>query len=139
MSLPEEDELTARHREWMRREAETAEFPNAWLKERFGVRKFRVRGLSKVRAELLWAMLAYNVAQWVRLVWREPMAVAARFGAVCVHRHPEGKMPAPSRARFRSERGFVYTSRISEPVTKNRNRSGGSEITCSPVAFAQVS
>ena len=28
-----------------------AEFPNAWLKERMGVRKFRVRGLRKARAE----------------------------------------------------------------------------------------
>lgn len=86
VSRAEEDELMARHREWMesetakaayRRRSETAEFPNAWLKERFGVRKFRVRGLLKARAELLWAMLAYNVAQWVRLVWREPLAVAA--------------------------------------------------------------
>ena len=53
-----------------RRRSETAEFPNAGLKERFGVRKFRVRGLLKARAELLWAMLTYNEAQWVRLVWR---------------------------------------------------------------------
>jgi transposase len=86
VSRAEEDELMGRHREWMeserakaayRRRAETAEFPNAWLKERFGVRKFRVRGLLKARMELLWAMLAYNVAQWVRLVWREPTAAAA--------------------------------------------------------------
>lgn len=74
-----EDELMARHREWMqseraraayRRRSEVAEFPHAWLKERLGVRKFRVRGLRKARAELLWALLAYNVRQWVRLVWR---------------------------------------------------------------------
>lgn len=86
MSRAEEDELLARHREWMqsergkaayRRRSETAEFPNAWLKERFGLRKFCVRGLWKARAELLWAMLAYNVAQWVRLVWREPLGAAA--------------------------------------------------------------
>jgi transposase len=86
VSCAEEDELMARHREWMqserakaayRRRAETAEFPNAWLKERFGVRKFRVRGLLKARMELLWAMLAYNVAQWVRLVWRGGQTAAA--------------------------------------------------------------
>ena len=51
-----------------------------WLKERFGVRKFRVRGLLKARAELLWATLAYSVAQWVRLVCREPLA--ARGGGL---------------------------------------------------------
>lgn len=86
VSRAEEDELLVRHREWMqsergkaayRRRSETAEFPNAWLKERFGLRKFCVRGLWKARAELLWAMLAYNVAQWVRLVWRDPIGAAA--------------------------------------------------------------
>lgn len=88
LSRAEEDELLARHRRWMaseraraayRRRAETAEFPNAWLKERFGLRKFRVRGLVKARAELLWAVLAYNIQQWIRLVWRtgEPAAAAA--------------------------------------------------------------
>ena len=75
----EEDGLMARHREWMeterakaayRRRAEVAEFPNAWLKERFGVRKFRVRGLRKARSELMWAMLAYNVRVWIRLAWK---------------------------------------------------------------------
>lgn len=79
VSRAAEDAVMKRHRKWMeseraraayRRRSETAEFPNAWLKERFGVRKFRVRGLRKARAELLWAMLAYNVKQWVRLAWR---------------------------------------------------------------------
>ena len=45
-----------------------AEFPNAWLKERLGVRKFRVRGIGKARSELMWALLAYNVRQWVRQI-----------------------------------------------------------------------
>ena len=79
MSRAEEDALMARHRRWMeterakaayRRRSEVAEFPNAWLKERLGVRKFRVRGLRKARAELLWAILAYNVRQWIRLAWQ---------------------------------------------------------------------
>ncbi len=77
----EEDATLERHREWMqserakasyRRRAETAEFPNAWIKERFGVRKFRVRGLIKAKMELLWAVTAYNVRQWMRLVWFQP-------------------------------------------------------------------
>ena len=58
-----------RAKEAYRRRSEVAEFPNAWLKERFGVRKFRVRGLRKARSELLWAMLAYNVRVWIRLAW----------------------------------------------------------------------
>jgi len=64
-------------------ETERAEFPNAWLKERFGVRKFRVRGLRKARSELLWAMMAYNVRVWIRLAWKPADAnEAAPAGAV---------------------------------------------------------
>lgn len=51
-----------------------AETPNAWIKEKFGIRKFRLRGLAKVRIETLWACLTYNVMQWVRLVWRKGLA-----------------------------------------------------------------
>jgi transposase len=47
-----------------------AEFPHAWLKAKIGLRQFRVRGLKKVRCEVLWACLAYNLAQWVRLRWK---------------------------------------------------------------------
>jgi len=47
-----------------------AEFPHAWLKAKIGLRQFRVRGLKKVRCEALWACLAYNLAQWVRLRWK---------------------------------------------------------------------
>ena len=47
-----------------------AEFPHAWLKAKIGLRQFRVRGLRKVRCEALWACLAYNLAQWVRLRWK---------------------------------------------------------------------
>lgn len=77
----EQDALLTRHREWMeteraraayRRRSEVAEFPNAWLKERSGLRKFRLRGLEKARTELLWAALAYNVRQWIRLAWHGP-------------------------------------------------------------------
>lgn len=44
-----------------------AEFPNAWIKEKLGLRKFRVRGLLKAGTELLWACLTYNVLQFLRL------------------------------------------------------------------------
>ncbi len=55
-----------------------AEFPHAWLKAKIGLRQFRVRGLKKVRCEALWACLAYNLAQWVRLRWRvQPVAAPA--------------------------------------------------------------
>ena len=54
-----------------RRRGEVAEFPNAWIKEKLGVRKFRVRGMVKAGSELLWACLTYNIMQWVRLSWRQ--------------------------------------------------------------------
>jgi hypothetical protein len=47
-----------------------AEFPNAWIKEKLGLRQFHVRGWLKVKMETLWACLTYNIQQWVRLVWR---------------------------------------------------------------------
>ena len=46
-----------------------AEFPNAWIKAKLGLRQFHVRGLAKVRSEALWAALTYNVQQWIRLRW----------------------------------------------------------------------
>lgn len=64
----EEDE----YRRIYRKRGEVAEFPNAWIKEKLGLRKFRVRGLAKAGSELLWACLTYNIMQWVRLVWRQP-------------------------------------------------------------------
>ena len=48
-----------------------AESPNAWIKEKFGIRKFRLWGLAKAGIEALWACLTYNVMQWIRLVWRQ--------------------------------------------------------------------
>lgn len=47
-----------------------AEFTNAWLKTKNGLREFRVRGLLKVGMETLWACLTYNIQQWIRLRWR---------------------------------------------------------------------
>ena len=56
-----------------------AEFPNAWIKEKFGIRKFRLRGLAKAGIEALWACLTYNVMQWIRLVWRQRQQVAMQI------------------------------------------------------------
>lgn len=51
-----------------RRRGAVAEFPFAWLKERMGLRKFRLFGLRKAGLESLWACLAYNVMIWIRKV-----------------------------------------------------------------------
>jgi transposase len=56
-----------------RQRGPVAEFPNAWIKEKLGLRKFRVCGLAKAGSELLWACLTYNIMQWIRLVWRKPV------------------------------------------------------------------
>ena len=53
-----------------------AEFPNAWIKAKIGLRQFRVRGLPKVLCEALWACLTHNIQQWIRLCWRKPQAAA---------------------------------------------------------------
>lgn len=53
-----------------------AEFPNAWLKAKIGLRQFRVRGLLKVTMEVLWACLTYNIQQWIRLSWRTQLQAA---------------------------------------------------------------
>jgi len=53
-----------------RQRGAVAEFPNAWIKEKIGLRQFRLRGLIKVGMEVLWACLAYNIQQWIRLCWR---------------------------------------------------------------------
>jgi len=54
-----------------------AEFPNAWIKDKIGLYKFRLRGRLKVRAEALWAGLTYNAMIWIRLVWRPQLVQAA--------------------------------------------------------------
>ena len=66
----------AENRAIYRRRGAVAEFPNAWIKEKLGLRKFRLRGLWKAGLELVWASLTYNVMQWIRLSWR-PVRSAA--------------------------------------------------------------
>jgi hypothetical protein len=53
-----------------------AEFPNAWIKEKLRLRKFRLRGLIKVGTEAIWACLTYNIQQWIRLRWKPKVVVA---------------------------------------------------------------
>jgi transposase len=50
--------------------AGVAEFPNAWIKDKIGLRQFRLRGLVKVTLESLWVCLTYNICQWIRLCWK---------------------------------------------------------------------
>jgi transposase len=52
--------------------SQLAEFPIAWIKEKIGLRRFKLRGLTKVRMEATWACLTYNIQQWIRLRWRQP-------------------------------------------------------------------
>jgi transposase len=59
-----------------RTRAQVAEFPNAWIKEKLGLRRFRLKGLSKVRIEAVWACLTYNIQQWIRLRWRATLQTA---------------------------------------------------------------
>lgn len=53
-----------------RQRGAVAEFPNAWIKDKLGLRQFHLRGLLKVGLETLWVCLTYNIQQWIRLVWR---------------------------------------------------------------------
>ncbi len=53
-----------------------AEFPNAWIKDKLGIRKFRLRGMAKAKTEALWGAFTYNVQQWIRLSWRPKLMVS---------------------------------------------------------------
>jgi hypothetical protein len=57
-----------------------AEFPNAWIKDRLGIRKFRLRGMAKAGTEALWGAITYNVQRGIRLSWL-PKRRAAATGA----------------------------------------------------------
>lgn len=59
MALPEIGQI-------YRQRSEVAETPHLWMKTKFGLRRFRVRGLVKVAQEALWAALTYNVALLLR-------------------------------------------------------------------------
>jgi transposase len=55
--------------------AQVAETPNLWIKEKFKLRQFSVRGLAKVGMEALWACLTYNIRVWMRLCWKKAVVV----------------------------------------------------------------
>ena len=67
---------TEQAREIYRQRSQVAETPNLWIKAKFGLRQFSVRGLSKVGMEALWACLTYNIRVWIRLRWRQAATVA---------------------------------------------------------------
>lgn len=67
---------TPQAQEIYRQRAPVAEFPNAWIKDKLGLRQFHLRGLVKVGLEALWACLTYNIQQWIRLCWRPSLAVS---------------------------------------------------------------
>jgi transposase len=56
--------------------SEVAETPNLWIKAKFGLRQFRLRGICKVEMETLWACLTYNIRLWIRLHWKMRAAAA---------------------------------------------------------------
>jgi transposase len=60
-----------------RRRGPIAEFVHAWIKSKLGLRQFHVRGLRKVRAEMLWVCFTYNVQQWIRLGRAPAIAIAS--------------------------------------------------------------
>src|ERR1035441_1814455 len=53
-----------------------AEFPNAWIKDKLGIRKFRLQGMAKATTEAMWGAFTYNVQQWIRLSWRPKLMAA---------------------------------------------------------------
>ena len=61
---------TTQAKQLYRTRAQIAEFPHAWIKEKLGVRQFRLKGLVKVGAEAVWVCLTYNIQQWLRLSWK---------------------------------------------------------------------
>ena len=68
---------TPERKQIYRQRAQIAEFPNAWIKDKLKLRQFHVRGLNKVKAEAIWAVLTYNIQQWIRLCWRRPAMASA--------------------------------------------------------------
>ena len=68
---------TAEAKQIYRNRAQVAEFPHAWIKDKMAFRRFRLRGLAKVRAEAIWVCLTYNIQQWLRLSWRQSVLAMA--------------------------------------------------------------
>ncbi len=58
---------TAEAKAIYRQRGAIAEFPNAWIKDKIGLRKFSLRGKVKAGIELTWACLTYNAMIWIRV------------------------------------------------------------------------
>jgi len=50
-----------------KKRAPLVEFPNAWIKTKFKLRRFSTRGLAKVKCEACWAALAFNPQRMFQL------------------------------------------------------------------------
>lgn len=57
---------TAEGKAVYKQRSQVAEFPFAWIKEKLGLRRFRVRGLVKTGTEALWVCLTFNIQAWMR-------------------------------------------------------------------------
>ena len=68
---------TAEAKAAYRSRSQTAEFPNAWIKQKFGLRQFCTRGKAKTYQEALWACVTYNIQQWIRLIWLPQLAASS--------------------------------------------------------------
>lgn len=69
---------TEAYRQHYKLRSAVAEFPNAWLKEKLGLRRFRLKGMAKAGVEMLWAVVTYNIQQWIRLCWRPGLAAVTK-------------------------------------------------------------
>ena len=58
---------TAAAQQIYRQRSQIGEFPFAWFKAVFGLRRFRVRGLAKAQSETLWASLTFNLMRYFQL------------------------------------------------------------------------
>lgn len=54
-------------KEIYKQRSQFAEFPLAWIKEFFGLRRFHVRGKHKTLMELTWVSLAFNVLRFIKI------------------------------------------------------------------------
>lgn len=68
-----ENMQTAAAKEIYRLRSRYAEFPFAWFKEKFGLRKFALRGCKKVLTELTWVCLTFNILQFIRIKRNLPL------------------------------------------------------------------
>ena len=59
------------------------------MKQRMGLRKFRLRGLHKACSELPWAVLACNVRHWIRLPWSRAVSGSGPRPVGAVSGRPE--------------------------------------------------